>query len=104
MKKHTGIIVKSRMNEMKITQKTLSKEIGTSHARLSQWMNGHEIPSDRVIRKVAEQLDLDFEKLRLQAERERYRRDYELLKQKYAEVLKTELSSEFPSEFSNDMD
>ncbi len=84
---HTGLFVKGKMIERGLTQIKLARDIGVSHTRLSQWMNGHDIPSDRVIRKVAVKLDLDFEELRLKVEKERYQRERDQLHRKYAEIL-----------------
>lgn len=83
----SGTIIQERMNERAIKQTTLAKHIGISHASLSQWMNGHIVPSDRIARAVCKILELDFEQLRTKLQHERYLRESQALQRKYAEVL-----------------
>ena len=87
----SGSIVYQRIQELGIKQNELGEAIGVSQARISQWLRGHSIPTDRIIRKLAKRLDMDYESLRIVAERERLHRECKLLRQKYSEVLE-----EFP--------
>lgn len=86
-KRHTGTLIRARMNEKNITQTELGKAVGTSHTRLSQWINGHDVPSERVVRKVAEKLDLDVETLRIETEKEKFRKEHDQLYHKYDEKV-----------------
>jgi HTH-type transcriptional regulator/antitoxin HigA len=52
-------ILKSRMNEMNLTQKTLAEMLGISAPRISEYLTGKSEPTLQVARKMHKELNID---------------------------------------------
>jgi HTH-type transcriptional regulator/antitoxin HigA len=52
-------VIKSRMYEMNLTQKTLAEILGISAPRVSEYLNGKSEPTLQVARKIHKQLNID---------------------------------------------
>jgi HTH-type transcriptional regulator/antitoxin HigA len=52
-------VLKSRMNEMNLTQKTLAEMLGISAPRISEYLTGKSEPTLQVARKIHKELDID---------------------------------------------
>jgi len=54
-------VLKSRMYEMNLTQKTLSEILGISAPRVSEYLTGKSEPTLQVARKIHKKLNIDAE-------------------------------------------
>ena len=52
-------VLKSRMNEMNLTQTTLAKMLGISAPRVSEYLTGKSEPTLQVARKIHKSLNID---------------------------------------------
>jgi HTH-type transcriptional regulator/antitoxin HigA len=52
-------VIKSRMNEMNLTQKTLAEMLGISAPRISEYLTGKSEPTLQVARKMHKELHID---------------------------------------------
>jgi SOS-response transcriptional repressor LexA len=82
----SGEIVRKRRMEMGLSHEALSEATGMSQGYVSVWENGKRVPSDMVIERVAQKLELDFEELRKLAQKERYIKEYEKMSRKYEAI------------------
>ena len=58
-----GNAIKAARKSAKLTQTELSKLIGTSHAAISYWENGINIPNVSDCWKIAEVLEISIDEL-----------------------------------------
>jgi len=87
-KETIGLIIKDRRNRLGLTLDDLAGAIGSTNAYLSMLENSKRIASDRVLRQITEELDLDYEYLRELSEKERYEREANKIRSKYFEIQK----------------
>jgi HTH-type transcriptional regulator/antitoxin HigA len=52
-------VIKTRMDEMHLTQKSLAKMLGISSPRISEYLTGKTEPTLRVARKMHRELNID---------------------------------------------
>jgi HTH-type transcriptional regulator/antitoxin HigA len=52
-------VLKSRMNEMNLTQKTLAKMLGISAPRISEYLTGKSEPTLQIARRMHNELNID---------------------------------------------
>jgi HTH-type transcriptional regulator/antitoxin HigA len=52
-------VIKTRMGEMNLTQKSLAKMLGISSPRISEYLTGKAEPTLRVARKIHPELNID---------------------------------------------
>lgn len=81
-----GQTLKDKRNRLGLTLEQLSKLVGFTHGHLSMCETGKRIPSDMLLSRLAERLELDYGELRQIAESERYERDHERMETKYFQI------------------
>ncbi len=52
-------VIKTRMNEMNLTQKSLADMLGISAPRINEYLNGKSLPTLQVARKIHKKLNID---------------------------------------------
>ncbi|MEA4975728.1 MAG: helix-turn-helix domain-containing protein [Paludibacter sp.] len=52
-------VIKTRMNEMNLTQKSLAEMLGISAPRVNEYLNGKSLPTLQVARKIHKKLNID---------------------------------------------
>jgi SOS-response transcriptional repressor LexA len=90
MAQHSGEMIKTAMRKKKITQVELARRIGRDQTLISKYLSGHIEISDKAARAMARVLDMDFETLHHQLQRDRLRRKQEHLMVEFKEVLEEE--------------
>jgi SOS-response transcriptional repressor LexA len=90
MAQHSGEIVKAAMKKKKMTQVELARRIGRDQTLISKYLSGHIEISDKAARAIAKVLDMDFERLHHQLQRDRLGRKREHLMVEFGEILEEE--------------
>jgi len=85
--KHSGEMVKAAIRTKGITQAELARRIGRDQTLISRYLSGQIPVSDKAARSIAEALDLDFEELHRQLQRDRLARRKEKYEAEFKEVL-----------------
>lgn len=52
-------VIKTRMHEMNLTQKSLAELLGISAPRVNEYINGKSLPTLQVARKIHKELNID---------------------------------------------
>ena len=91
-------INRSRM-EKRVGLRALARELGIAPSYLSDIENGRRVPSEAILRRLSERLDLDFDILMRQAgrlgeEAEEYIRHNELAGQLFRRIAGSQLDQE----------
>jgi SOS-response transcriptional repressor LexA len=81
--RRTGIIIRDRRKELGMSSEVLADAVAVSQSHISRWESGKRVPSDMVIQRVVQKLELDFEEVRVLAEKERYSKERDRLTRKY---------------------
>jgi len=87
MAPHSGEMVKAAMKEKGMTQNELARRIGKDQTLISRYLSGQiEISLEAAI-SMAEVLDIDFQALRRQLQRDKLERRKEQLRAEFKDVL-----------------
>lgn len=84
---HAGEMVKAVMTAKDMTQTELARRIGKNQTLISRFLSGQAGISTDAARAIAGVLDLDFEELRHQLQRDKLERRKEHMKAEFREVL-----------------
>ena len=85
--KHSGEMVKAAIRAKGITQAELARKIGRDQTLISRYLSGQIEVSDKAARPIAEALDMNFEELLRQLQRDRLTRRKEKYEAEFKEVL-----------------
>ena len=88
--KHSGEMVKKALEDKKMSQAELAEKIGRNQALISRYLSGQIEVSDKAARSIAEVLDMDFEGLHRQLQRDRLERRMQNLAAEFKDVLDEE--------------
>ncbi len=87
MAPHSGEMVKAAMNEKGMTQNELARRIGKDQTLISRYLSGQiEISLEAAI-SIAEVLDIDFQELRHQLQRDKLERRKEKLEAQFKDLV-----------------
>jgi len=84
---HAGEMVKVVMTAKNMTQTQLARRIGKNQTLISRFLSGQAGISTDAARAIARVLDMDFEELRHQLQRDKLERRKEHMKAEFREVL-----------------
>jgi len=84
---HRGEMVKTVLRARGMAQVELARKIGRDQTLISKYLSCRIEVSDKVARSIAKVLDMDFEKLHSQLQRDRLARRMERLETQFGEVL-----------------
>ena len=87
MASHSGEMVKAVLKDRGMTQVELARRIGRDQTLISRYLNGQIEISDKAARGIAEALEIDFDLLRRQLDRDRLERRKEHMKAEFRDVL-----------------
>ena len=88
--KHSGEMVKAAIRTKGITQAELARKIGRDQTLISRYLSGQIPVSDKAARRIAEVLDMDFEELHRQLQRDRLLRRREKFEAEFKDVFDEE--------------
>ncbi|MFC1714350.1 LexA family transcriptional regulator [Candidatus Poribacteria bacterium] len=90
MVKHSGEMVKAAIKAKNMTQAELARKIGRDQTLISRYLSGQIEISDKAARSIAEALEMDFEELHHQLQRDRLVRRREKFEAEFKDVVDEE--------------
>ena len=87
MVQHSGEMVKAALRSREMTQVELASSIGRDQTLISRYLSGQIEISDKAARAIADVLEIDFEELHHQLQRDRLERKMKRLGAEFKEVL-----------------
>lgn len=84
------------------TEQGLGELLGVSHAAISHWESGKQVPQDRQLRRLSEIFELALDQMVSMAQEERCQREFRKLKAKYRRKYTTVLLRQAAKELNKD--
>ncbi len=88
--RHSGEMVKAAIKSENMTQAELARKIGRDQTLISRYLSGQIEVSDKAARSIAEALEIDFEELHRQLQRDRLVRRREKFEAEFKDVFDEE--------------
>ena len=85
--RHAGDMVKKVMRDIGMTQVELSRRIGRDQTLISRFLSGKVRISETAARSMAEVLDMDFEELRIQMQKDKLEHQLDRLKAEHKNMF-----------------